>query len=74
MRIVKNGKIRAEVKQFEAALENRLHSVNTLRDEMTAAEYQSIRIHCCVARYYLIRFVYCHKSYSNTISNLGRLD
>ncbi|MGL0936084.1 methyl-accepting chemotaxis protein [Vibrio vulnificus] len=35
------NKIRAEVKQFEAALENRLqHSVNTLRDEMTAAEYQ----------------------------------
>lgn len=35
------NKIRAEVKQFEAALENRLqHSVNTLRDDMTAAEYQ----------------------------------
>ncbi len=36
------NQIRAEIKKFEAALENRLqNNVNTLRDNMTAAEYQA---------------------------------
>ncbi len=36
------NQIRAEIKKFETALENRLqNNVNTLRDNMTAAEYQA---------------------------------
>ncbi|WP_188052755.1 hypothetical protein [Vibrio harveyi] len=68
------NKIRAEVKQFEAALENRLqHSVNTLRDDMTAAEYQVFAsIVASLAIILFALFIVINRIL--TISNLGRLD